>query len=118
LRKLRIFQPGGYISLDLAAGTGEFYELKEGLDIAELAKNPQPIEKLVERHKLKAPEGEPLRLEHESFIAAITGKSPLVVTGEDGRDALGVAMRIVREVDQSLRTLKGGAAHAVASRGA
>ena len=118
LRKLRIFQPGGYISLDLAAGTGEFYELKEGLDIAELAKNPQPIEKLVERHKLKAPEGEPLRLEHESFVAAITGKSPLVVTGEDGRDALGVAMRIVREVDQSLRTLKGGAAHAVASRGA
>jgi predicted dehydrogenase len=33
LRKLRIFQPGGYLSLDLAAGTGEFYELKAGLDV-------------------------------------------------------------------------------------
>ena len=119
LRKLRIFQPGGYLSLDLAAGTGEFYELKEGLDVAELAKNPQPIEKLVERHKLKAPEGEPLRLEHESFIAAIEGKSPVVVTGEDGRDALAVALRIVREVDESLTALKGGrgsAAPALASR--
>jgi predicted dehydrogenase len=114
LRKIRIFQPKGYLSLDLAAGTGEFYELKEGLDVAELAKNPQPIEKLVERHKLKAPEGEPLRLEHESFVAAIAGKSPIVVSGEDGRDALGVAMRIVREVDQSLPALK-GAAPAVAS---
>src|SRR5207253_8235150 len=49
LRKLRIFQPRGYISLDLASGTGEFYELKQGLDIAELAKNPQAIEKLVDR---------------------------------------------------------------------
>ena len=116
LRKLRIFQPGGYISLDLAAGTGEFYELKEGLDVAELAKNPQPIEKLVERHKLKAPEGEPLRLEHESFVAAIAGKSSIVVTGEDGRDALGVALRIVKEVDQSLSTLKTTAPAVASSR--
>lgn len=117
LRKIRIFQPGGYLSLDLAGGTGEFYELKEGLDVAELAKNPQPIEKLVERHKLKAPEGEPLRLEHESFVAAIQGRAPIVVTGEDGRDALKVALRIVGEIDKSLPALHGAAA-AAASRGA
>jgi predicted dehydrogenase len=117
LRKIRIFQPGGYLSLDLAAGTGEFYELKEGLDVRELAKNPQPIEKLVERHKLKAPEGEPLRLEHESFVAAIQGKSPVVVTGEDGRDALKVALRIVEEIDRSLSALQGATA-AAALRGA
>ena len=116
LRKIRIFQPGGYLSLDLAAGTGEFYELKEGLDVAELAKNPQPIEKLVERHKLKAPEGEPLRLEHESFVAAIQGKSPVVVTGEDGRDALKVALQIVSEIDKSLPALRGATAAAASSR--
>jgi len=101
LRKLRIFQERGYFSLDLGAGTGEFYELKEGLDIAELAKNPQPIEKLVERHKLKAPEGEPLRLEHESFIAALTGAAPVVVSGEAGRDALDVALRIEHELKRT-----------------
>ena len=116
LRKIRIFQPGGYLSLDLAAGTGEFYELKEGLDVTELAKNPQPIEKLVERHKLKAPEGEPLRLEHESFVAAIQGKAPVVVTGEDGRDALKVALRIVDEIDKSLPALRGATAAAAAAR--
>ena len=106
LRKLRIFQPRGYISLDLAAGTGEFYELKEGLDVAELAKNPQAIEKLVDRHKLKAPEGEPLRLEHEAFVAAIEGKADIVVTGQQGRDALDVALRIVAEVNKSLSEVR------------
>ena len=116
LRKLRIFQPRGYISLDLAGGTGEFYELKQGLDVAELAKNPQAIEKLVDRHKLKAPEGEPLRLEHEAFVSAIQGKSDIVVTGQQGRDALDVALRIVAEVNKSLVEL--GSSLAAASRGA
>jgi len=108
LRKLRVFQRNGYFSLDLGAGTGEFYRLRHDIDVAELAKSSQSIEKFVERIKLKAPEGEPLRLEHESFIAAIEGKSPVVVTGEDGRDALAVAMRIVREIEKTLPSLRGG----------
>ena len=105
LRKLRIFQRNGYFSLDLAEGTGEFYRLRADVDLVELAKASQSIEKFVERIKLKAPEGEPLRLEHESFIAAIEGKAPVVVTGEDGRDALEVALRIVREIEKSQATL-------------
>lgn len=107
LRKLRVFQRNGYFSLDLAAGTGEFYRLRADLDLEELAKSSQSIEKFVERVKLKAPEGEPLRLEHESFIAAIEGKSPVVVTGEDGRDALAVALRIVDEIQTTLPALRG-----------
>jgi predicted dehydrogenase len=106
LRKLRIFQRNGYFSLDLGEGTGEFYRLRGDIDVAELAKSSQSIEKFVERIKLKAPEGEPLRLEHESFIAAIRGEAPLVVTGEDGRDALAVALRIVDEINRSLPKLR------------
>ena len=109
LRKLRIFQRNGYFSLDLGEGSGEFYRLKHDIDVAELAKSSQSIEKFVERIKLKAPEGEPLRLEHESFIAAIAGKSPVVVTGEDGRDALAVAMRIVAEIEKAMPMLRGAA---------
>jgi predicted dehydrogenase len=108
LRKLRVFQRNGYFSLDLGAGTGEFYRLKHDIDLAELAKSSQSIEKFVDRVKLKAPEGEPLRLEHESFVAAIEGRAPVIVTGEDGRDALAVALRIVREIEQTLPSLKGG----------
>jgi len=101
LRKLRIFQRNGYFSLDLGEGTGEFYRMRGDVDVAELAKSSQSIEKFVERIKLKAPEGEPLRLEHESFVAAITGAAPVVVSGEDGRDALDVALRIVDELKRS-----------------
>ncbi|HJQ20180.1 MAG TPA: Gfo/Idh/MocA family oxidoreductase [Gemmatimonadaceae bacterium] len=106
LRKLRIFQKNGYFSLDLGAGTGEFYRLKADIDVAELSKSAQSIEKFVERIKLKAPDGEPLRLEHDSFIAAVRGEAPMVVTGEDGRDALAVALRIVDEVNASLPALQ------------
>ena len=112
LRKLRVFQRNGYFSLDLGEGSGEFYRLKHDIDVAELAKSSQSIEKFVERIKLKAPDGEPLRLEHESFLAAIAGKSPVVVTGEDGRDALAVAMRIVSEIEQAMPMLRGASAPA------
>ena len=105
-RKLRLFQHNGYFSLDLGAGTGEFYRLRRDVDLAELAKSEQSIEKFVERVKLKAPDGEPLKLEHESFIKAIRGEAPLVVTGEDGRDALAVALRIVEEINRSLPKLR------------
>lgn len=105
-RKLRLFQQNGYFSLDLGAGTGEFYRLRADVDRAELAKSEQSIEKFVERVKLKAPEGEPLKLEHESFLAAIRGESPVVVTGQDGRDALAVALRIVDEINASLPRLR------------
>lgn len=114
LRKLRVFQRNGYFSLDLGAGTGEFYRLRGDVDLVELAKSSQSIEKFVERHKLKAPDGEPLRLEHESFIAAIEGKAPVVVTGEDGRDALAVAMRIVGEIEKTLPSLRGASSPAAA----
>lgn len=106
-RKLRIFQRNGYFSLDLAAGGGEFYRLRHDVDLSALAKAAQPIEKFVERVKLKAPEGEPLRLEHESFIAAIQGRHPVVVSGEDGRDALAVALRIVEEIESRMPALRG-----------
>ena len=45
LRKLRIFQRNGYFSLDLAEGTGEFYKLRADVDLVELAKSSQSIEK-------------------------------------------------------------------------
>ena len=106
-RKLRIFQQSGYLSLDLAAGNGEFYRLRGDIDVAALATGPLSVEAFVERIPLEAPEGEPLRLEFESFLAAVRGDAPVVVTGEDGREALDVALRIVREIERTLPSLAG-----------
>ena len=105
MRKLRIFQRNGYLSLDLAAGTGEMYRLRGDVDFATLARQAQPLEAFVERVALDAPEGEPLRLELESFVAALRGESPIAVSGRAGRDALAVALRIVADIERTLPAL-------------
>jgi predicted dehydrogenase len=101
MRKLRIFQRNGYLSLDLAAGTGEMYRLKRDMDLAALIRTAQPLEAFVERVPLEAPEGEPLRLELDSFVAALRGESRVAVSGEDGREALAVALRIVGDIERA-----------------
>ncbi len=106
-RKLRIFQKSGYLSLDLGAGNGEFYRLRTDVDLAELAKAAASVEAFVERVPLEAPEGEPLRLEFESFLQAVRGEAPVMVSGQDGREALAVALRIVGEIERTLPALKG-----------
>jgi predicted dehydrogenase len=108
MRKVRIFQESGYLSLDLGAGEGEFFRLRRDVDFAELAKGAQAIEAFVERVPLTAPEGEPLRLEFESFIAAVRGSAPVSVSGEDGREALAVALSIVSEIERTLPALAAG----------
>ena len=107
VRKIRIFQHSGYISLDLAAGTGEFFRLRKKIDPANPPAGPIDITSFVDRIKLEAPEGEPLRLEFESFIAAIRGEGPVLVTGEDGRRALSVALKIVAEIERTAPALAG-----------
>jgi len=106
-RKLRIFQRSGYLSLDLAQGTGEFYRLRDDLNVAALAAAPRQLEDFMERVPLDAPAGEPLRLELESFVAAVQGTQPVLVSGDDGREALALALRIMRAIERSMPVLAG-----------
>jgi predicted dehydrogenase len=110
-RKIRIFQQSGYLSLDLAAGTGEFFRLRSDIDPLAVRAAPADITAFVDRIKLEAPAGEPLKLELESFVAALKGESPVVVTGEDGKLALGVALQIVKEIELTLPSLVGHVHH-------
>jgi predicted dehydrogenase len=117
MRKLRIFQQSGYLSLDLAAGTGEFYRLKQDLrddadraTFVRRAQGAQALESFVERIELEAPEGEPLRLELEAFARAVSGEAPVSVSGDDGREALAVALTIVRDIERTMPSLAGTAA--------
>ena len=99
-RKIRFFQRSGYLSLDLAAGRGEFLRLREGVTLTP----GTPVEAsdllaLVERVELVGDGAEPLRAELESFVAALTGEAPVKVTGEDGRRALAAALEIVDRIE-------------------
>jgi predicted dehydrogenase len=118
MRKIRFFQHSGYISLDLAAGRGEFLRLKPGVSLealqaaannaAETSSSPMPFAlppggllDLVERISLQGVEGEPLARELTSFIDAVRGEAPIAVTGDDGRSALAVALEIIERIGRS-----------------
>jgi predicted dehydrogenase len=102
LRKLRVFQPSGYLSLDLAEGTGEFLRLRRGLaDLqAQAAMGPAALDlsEVVERVPLRGDGAEPLQRELESFRDAILGRSAPAVTGADGRAALALALAIEERI--------------------
>jgi predicted dehydrogenase len=101
IRKLRIFEPTGYFSLDLATGTGEFMRLKPDW-------RPSPnvkLEDIVERVVLDAPEADSLGLELQSFVAAVRGEARAGVTGEEGRAALALALQVAEAVNRSPVTI-------------
>ena len=105
MRKIRLFQPSGYLSLNLAEGTGEFLRLRESLPAfggggpdggghkaADLAE-------IVERIPLRGEPVEPLRRELESFRDAATGATEPAVSGEAGRNALAVTLSIEERIE-------------------
>lgn len=100
MRKIRIFQRSGYLSLNLADGTGEFLRLKGELPAlggaggSSWAVGALDLSTIVERIPLRGDGGEPLRRELESFRDAALGLSPPVVSGEEGRAALAAALAI------------------------
>lgn len=100
MRKLRIWQPSGYLSLDLAAGSGEFYRAKGGFSllaeggVPDVGDLPADLGELVERIPIQGDGVEPLRREMESFRDAILGLSPVPVGGGDGRRALELSLAI------------------------
>ena len=94
VRRLRMFQPTGYFSLDLAAGGGEFMRRRPewipgtGTELAEV----------VERIPLSAPEADALALELASFVHAVRGERDTVVSGAEGRAALALALRVTAAI--------------------
>jgi predicted dehydrogenase len=102
VRKMRFFQPHQYISLDFArqdlllidvtAAAGLAPEQLAALASAAVA-NGQPAPGMSLR-KAPVEPGEPLRLEIESFLDAVRNRTGPVVSAEDGRAALALALQI------------------------
>jgi hypothetical protein len=87
VRKLRFFQPSEYVSIDYAAQEAAIVGVK-----------PRPGGRPeFESRLLEVEQGEPLRLEIESFLAAVQG-APVIVTGEDGRRALALAVDVTDKI--------------------
>jgi len=97
IRRLRLFQPNGYFSLDLASGGGEFMRLRSDWRPG----SGTQLSDVVERIVLEAPEADALRLELQSFVHAVRGDREVVVGGEEGRAALALAFRVADAVRTS-----------------
>ena len=84
LRKIRVFQREGYVSLDYQNQTGEIYRLTGGQIV---------------REEVEIEKGEPLKRELAAFIdCARLGRQPKV-SGFEGAAALELAVEITRLID-------------------
>ena len=114
MRKMRIFQRNAYIGIDFLQKFSEVYRLVEG-EGYQLQPNQLPIElgqidgsnklqKIVYERK-QVEEANALKMELETFLNSIkTGIKP-AVTGEDGREALRVAIEITDMIREQVNTL-------------
>jgi predicted dehydrogenase len=89
VRKVRFFQPHQYVSID--------YARQDLLLIDVAAKAPSHAANISSALKIQKPpitQAEPLRLEIESFLESVRIRKTPVVSGEDGRAALALALDI------------------------
>jgi predicted dehydrogenase len=83
IRKVRFFQPRGYLSIDFASQEAEYYQL-----------NVSGGGAAIEGGKLPVTTAEPLALELADFVDAVRTRRAPRVSGTDGRRALELAHRI------------------------
>ena len=92
MRKIRVFQDGTYISADCATRENVIATRMPGE-----GSEPRVVPELLQHG-----ETDNLREELLSFIRAVKGEQPVEVTGQEGRDALAVAIEINEAIAEQL----------------
>ncbi len=87
VRKFRVFAPRTYVSADFAAREAQVYKLAG-----------EPGAPTIETSRQGAPDQEPLRLQIESFVQAVSSRTRPLVSGADGRRALALALAILERM--------------------
>ena len=92
MRRLRLFQPDGYVSVD--------YQSRQGMIWRRVMK-PDGSPR-IETERVRAGEEEPLGLQLEAFLHAARTGAPARVSGEEGTAALELAHQVIRAVGASV----------------
>jgi predicted dehydrogenase len=111
VRKLRFFQPHQYVSIDYARKDLLIIDVAPEVfaaaaDPGALSMQPAPGSPLPPGLKLHKPtlrDGEPLRLEIESFVECVATRQPPRVSGQAGREALDLALTINEKIAEHAR---------------
>lgn len=86
MRKIRVFQPDSYLSLDYQEQSGWIYR-RDGMQIV--------------RDAVEVEKDEPLKLEIAAFVeCARQGKRP-VVSGQEGAEAVRIALEITDQIEKN-----------------
>jgi len=97
MRKLRIFAPPLYCSIDMHARTVAAHRLVRNGGTAEIVPEEIPVEA-----------GDPLELELADFAGAVRERRDPLVSGEVGRDALTLAQRVLDAIEMHRRDAESG----------
>jgi len=96
LRKIRVFQPDAYFSADCG---------KRQLTVISLDSRKKNLHNFPEvtTRKEKYADSDPLNDEITAFVSAVMNGSRPLVTGEDGRNALRVALNIIDQIEKGCK---------------
>ncbi len=93
VRKLRLFQPGEYISVD--------YSRQEVLAVRVTE------EREISFHPVETQKGEPLKLQLDAFIDSVRTRKPPKRNGESARQTLAVALAIIDKIEEHASVVRG-----------
>jgi predicted dehydrogenase len=107
LRRLRVFQPDAYVSMDFLAKKVWTFKPRgrlEPADVARLADLPpdQAFGELLDVQPMDIEPADALLEELRAFAAAVRGDAPVPVPGEQGRRALALAADIDADIARRL----------------
>ncbi len=94
VRKIRLFQPNGYLSIDFLTQKVVFASKKEGPGketLPEILVQKIPVKKV-----------DPLESEIQSFLQCVKNRKPPRVSGKDGKRALELALQIIHQIHEIL----------------
>lgn len=93
IRKLRLFQPGQYISLDYGRQEAAAFSVQDGQKI--------------DFQMLSVEKNEPLKIEVEHFLDCVVTRQRPVVSGHDGLRALDAALDILAKIEEHSQVVAG-----------
>ncbi len=102
MRKMRVFQTDSYISLDFDSGSSEIIKIKnyDGKNkYAMTIHDSEGIEKEIQIEKIKNENINSIEEEHKNFYYSIINKEDPIVSFEKGRNALKLAIEILKIIE-------------------
>jgi predicted dehydrogenase len=95
-RRIRIFQPDTYLTLDYGSKEITLYHRSFSLENQRFQ---------ISAEQIGVEPGDALEKEIRAFVHSSLTRMPPAVTGEDGRNALDMAMRINRQIQENIRKI-------------